>query len=87
MPVVVEHAGPVVAGIQSDERLYLTADHKVVGEDDPSRRTLLVSAGGTVTDDDLRGIGLTPEQIAAVKAQIAEYGKPQEDKKKDKDSK
>lgn len=49
------------------ERLYLDAEGKVVKADDPNRTSLLVAAGGSLTDAEARRYGLldAPEAKAA----------------------
>lgn len=45
----------------SDRRLYLDADGNVVEANDPAKRTLLVSAGGKLTEERARELGLVTD--------------------------
>jgi len=46
---------------ESDRRLYLDADGKVVQEDDPNAATLLVGPGGELPEERARALGLLSE--------------------------
>lgn len=46
----------------SEERLYLDKDGNVVGDKDPNKLTLLVSAGGTLPYDEALKYGLVKDE-------------------------
>lgn len=50
---------------ESDERLYLDGEGKVVKADDPNRKSLLVGKGGTIPLARARELGLAGEDGAA----------------------
>jgi hypothetical protein len=52
----------------ADRRLYLDKDGNVVEEGDPTRATLLVGEGGTLTLERAQSLGLVDENGEAVKA-------------------
>lgn len=44
----------------ADQRYYLTADGRAVPKGDPAARSLLIHAGGTLSEADARRYGLLP---------------------------
>jgi hypothetical protein len=53
----------------AEERLYLDADGNVVKEGDPKAATLLVGAGGQLSDEDARRYGLVQREKPAEDAE------------------
>ena len=63
---------------ESDERLYLDSEGKVVKADDPNRKTLLVGKGGTIPVERARELGLIGEgeEGAATASESGEAAEP-----------
>lgn len=63
----------------SEERLYLTKDGKVVGEDDPDRHELLVAEGGQIPFARAKELGLVSGDGGDLGARAASADLPAED--------
>lgn len=66
----------------STERLYLDAAGKVVKEDDPSKVSLLVGAGGMIPEERARELGLIEEKAKAEPAANKQKAAPAANKSK-----
>lgn len=71
----------------SQERLYLDADEKVVSADDPTRLTLLVPEGGTLTPEQVRKYGLMDKPEKAGEEAVQPTTPPSEVEGKEADAK